>query len=116
MAITFDDASAFDPEGHCAGTTPWYSGDAMPVGSLAAFNGESTAGTWLLWASDNAGGDTGQIVDWQLITDPVVTGICIPCQEPVQGQAEAIPTLNYLGIFALIALLAGAAVFFIRRT
>ncbi len=116
MAVTFDDDSAFDPENHCSGSDPWYSGDAMPVGSLAAFNGESTAGTWLLWASDNAGGDTGQIVDWQLITDPVVSGVCIPCDESVPVQTEAIPTLGGLGILALIALLACAAVVFIRRS
>ncbi len=116
MAITFDDDSVFDPEDYCSGSDPWYSGDAMPVGSLADLNGESSAGTWLLWASDNAGGDTGQIVDWQLITDPVVSGVCIPCDEPVQVQVEAIPTLGAMGILALIALLACAALVFIRRS
>lgn len=116
MAVTFDDDSVFDPEDYCSGSDPWYSGDAMPVDSLAAFNGESTAGEWLLWASDNAGGDTGQIVDWQLITDPVISGVCEPCDESVPVQVEAIPTLGNMGLLALIALLACVALVFIRRS
>jgi hypothetical protein len=114
MDITFDDASVFDPENHCAGTTPWYTGDAMPVQALSAFNGESTAGTWELIVSDSAGGDTGTINDWALITDPVVSGACEICDfAPV--QEEAIPTLNGLGLLVLIGILAGAALVMIRR-
>lgn len=115
MDITFDDASTFDPEDHCAGTTPWYTGDAMPVQALSAFNGESTAGTWELIVSDSAGGDTGTINDWALLTDPVVAGTCEVCDSaPV--QEEAIPTLSGLGLLVLIGILAGAALVMIRRS
>ena len=115
MDITFDDASTFDPEDHCAGTTPWYTGDALPVQALSAFNGESTAGTWELIVSDSAGGDTGTVNDWSLITDPPVSGTCEICDvAPV--QEEAIPTLSGLGLFALIGILAGAALMMIRRS
>ena len=113
MIVTFDDASVFDPENHCAGTDPWYTGDAMPVQPLAAFNGESTMGTWELVVSDNAGGDTGNIEDWGLISDPPVSGICEICEGTV--QQEAIPTLNTLGILVLIGILIGVALVMIRR-
>jgi len=115
MDITFDDAATFDPEDHCAGTDPWYTGDALPVQGLSAFNGESTAGMWELIVSDSAGGDTGTINDWSLITDPAVSGTCEICDfAPV--QEEAIPTLSGLGLLVLIGILAGAALVMIRRS
>ena len=79
MNVTFDDASGFDPENHCAATNPWLVGPANPVGSLSDFNGESSAGTWTLFVSDNALGDLGTIVDWELITNPVIGGVCNVC-------------------------------------
>ena len=79
MDVTFDDASSFGLEDHCAGTSPWYGGTAAPVGSLAAFNGESAAGTWTLTASDNADADTGTLVDWELLATPAITGTCEVC-------------------------------------
>lgn len=79
MNVTFDDASGVDLETHCAATNPWYSGTAAPVGSLAAFNGESSAGTWTLQAFDGAGQDTGSIVDWELLTTPALNGTCATC-------------------------------------
>ena len=85
MGITFDDASGFDPEHHCPGTDPWYTGAAAPVQPLSAFNGESLAGTWSLIVSDLAGGDTGTLVDWQLITSPPPVDECIVC-EPDDGE------------------------------
>ena len=79
MDVTFDDASGFNPEGYCPGTTPWYVGPAMPVTPLSALNGQNSAGTWTLIVSDNASQDVGAIVDWDLITTPVLTGICNVC-------------------------------------
>jgi subtilisin-like proprotein convertase family protein len=79
MDVTFDDSSSVDLENHCEGTDPWYSGTARPVEFLSAFNGQSTAGTWTLTARDNAGGDTGTIVDWDLITTPGLSGDCEAC-------------------------------------
>jgi subtilisin-like proprotein convertase family protein len=77
MFITFDDDSTFDPQNHCAGTTPWYSGLAAPVEALAAFNGESSVGTWQLIVSDRAARHMGEVRDWQLITSsPSVCSTC----------------------------------------
>ncbi|MFN8178058.1 MAG: proprotein convertase P-domain-containing protein [bacterium] len=79
MDITFDDASGFNPETWCPGTTPWYSGPAMPVTPLSALNGQSTAGNWTLSVTDYAGGDVGSLVTWSLNTTPIVTGTCNVC-------------------------------------
>ena len=38
-----------------------------PDGALATFNGESAAGTWTLFLSDNAGADTGALDGWALV-------------------------------------------------
>lgn len=82
MDVTFDDSAAMTAaalEDHCAGADPWYNGEAQAVDLLSAFNGESTAGVWELEVTDNAGGDTGQIVDWELLTTPAVSGVCNVC-------------------------------------
>jgi subtilisin-like proprotein convertase family protein len=79
MNVTFDDASSFSLENHCQGTTPWYAGVAAPHQPLAAFNGQSSAGTWTLTVDDQAGGDTGRIVDWELITTPALSATCQAC-------------------------------------
>ncbi len=79
MNVTFDDASGFALENHCAGTNPWYNGVAAPVGALSAFNGESTQGNWVLTVSDNASIDTGVITDWELLSTPAVGGTCDVC-------------------------------------
>jgi subtilisin-like proprotein convertase family protein len=79
MDITFDDASGFNPESYCPATTPWYVGPAMPVTPLSVLNGQNSSGTWSLIVSDMAGGDTGSLLDWDLITTPVLTGICNVC-------------------------------------
>ena len=119
MDVTFDDASGFDPEPHCPGSDPWYVGDAAPVGNLSDFNGESTAGTWTLIVSDNAGQDTGTIIDWQLITDPVIGGVCNICTAgPPGGDEEPIvdvPTMDTVGFIALLLALALAGVYLMRR-
>ncbi len=79
MDVTFDDASGFDPEDHCAGTDPWYTGVTAPVASLAAFNCESMLGICTLIVSDHAGQDTGSIIDWELLSTPPPLGECTVC-------------------------------------
>ncbi len=79
MDITFDDASGFDPETHCVGTTPWYSGVAQPKQPLSAFNAQSTLGNWVLTVSDLAGQDVGSVLDWDLMTTPALAGACDAC-------------------------------------
>lgn len=121
MNVTFDDEGAMtNLEDHCAGTDPWFEGDATAVGSLSDFDGESTAGTWSLFVSDNAGADTGTIVDWELITDPAVGGACNTCNdsglapEPEVPVTE-IPTLAPFGLLLLVGGLSSAAFFLLRR-
>ncbi len=119
MDVTFDDASGFDPEQHCTGSDPWYVGDALPVGNLSDFNNMSSAGTWTLVVSDNAGADTGTIDSWELITDPPLSGTCELCTDtpgPGPGFDIAIPTLSEVGLVLMALLLAlGAAVTLRRR-
>ncbi|PWB72236.1 MAG: hypothetical protein C3F15_11575, partial [Holophagae bacterium] len=79
MNVTFDDSSGVNLQNHCAGTTPWYSGVARPYQPLSSFNGQSSAGTWTLTVSDNAVGDSGTLVDWELLTTPELSGSCETC-------------------------------------
>ncbi|HQN96353.1 MAG TPA: proprotein convertase P-domain-containing protein [Thermoanaerobaculales bacterium] len=79
MNVTFDDASSVNLQSYCAGTTPWYQGVARPYQALSAFNGQSSAGTWTLTVTDDAGWDTGTLVDWELLTIPALSGTCQAC-------------------------------------
>jgi subtilisin-like proprotein convertase family protein len=117
--VTFDDASMFDPELHCAGTTPWYTGSANPVGTLSAFNGISSAGTWTLSVNDQAGQDIGTIDDWELITTPAISGTCSLCNNSGLGQQiieRPVPALNWQGLLALAGLMAVVTVLALRRS
>jgi len=79
MNLTFDDSAGVNPENECAGTTPWLSGDVLPVDPLSAFVSESSLGTWTLSVTDAASGDTGVLVDWSLETVPRVKPACPIC-------------------------------------
>lgn len=79
MDVTFDDASSVNLQNWCNGTNPWYSGIARPAQPLSAFNGQSSAGTWTLTVSDHAAGDSGTVIDWELITTPALYGVCQSC-------------------------------------
>lgn len=94
MNVTFDDASNVNLQNHCAGTTPWYSGVARPFQPLTAFNGQSSAGTWTLTVSDHAAGDSGTLVDWELLTTPTLSGVCQTCS----GGGPAAHTYMVAGI------------------
>ncbi len=94
MDVTFDDASAFDPESYCAGFNPWYQGVARPTVPLSLFDGERSAGTWSLIAEDLAAGDVGVIANWELITTPPVGGRCVACAAcPGQEIAKTVPNV-----------------------
>jgi subtilisin-like proprotein convertase family protein len=92
MNVTFDSASSYNLETHCANTTPWYTGVAAPFASLNTLNGQGTAGTWKLIVTDLAGGDTGAVVDWELLATPAVTGVCNVCTaataSPIVSQSR----------------------------
>lgn len=60
--------AVFDDEGSsisCSGD-PAISGTISPVGSLSAFNGESTLGEWTLEIQDTANGDGGSLVAFSM--------------------------------------------------
>lgn len=113
MEVTFDDSATLDTHIHCPGTTPWLMEEAMPVGSLASLNGESSAGTWRLTVSDNAGGDLGQLVNWELILQPPVGEPPMDAEPPgFEGTVEAhnvwrrqvgVPDITWSGDVAAIA-------------
>ena len=82
------DAAACDPIG-CppTGGSVW-----LPSQSLAAFNGENTAGTWTLTAFDRAAGGTGTLDGWGLeicvpgTGCPVYTSTDVPMSIPELGE------------------------------
>ncbi len=83
MNVTFDDAASIVAETHCAGTNPWLTGPAKPFGLLSAFNGQGTAGNWILTVSDRAASDTGNLVAWELLATPAIPSACDVCEAVV---------------------------------
>lgn len=79
MNVTFDDGAAIVTETHCLGTNPWLTGPALPVSALSVLNGTDAQGVWTLTVSDLASGDTGTVVDWELIITPTPAGQCEIC-------------------------------------
>ena len=79
MNVTFSDSATLNLEPYCAGSRPWYEGEALPTQPLALFAGERSAGTWHLIAQDLASGDLGTILDWELITVPALGASCQAC-------------------------------------
>ncbi len=63
MSATFDDLGV---DLVCANSSPVITGTIKPLEALAAFNGESSLGDWILTVSDNAGDDIGTITSWNL--------------------------------------------------
>lgn len=68
-AIINDEGPDGDVEDECGAGVPsiagdFVGGDPANTSLLAAFDGETVAGTWRLTASDHAGGDTGTVVEW----------------------------------------------------
>src|SRR5262249_21768908 len=59
---TFDDEAA---TAITSGGAP-FTGRFRPVGSLAAFDGQSVLGNWTLEVIDRAGGDVGTLNNWSL--------------------------------------------------
>jgi len=72
--VTFSDGAVDPIEDECGAGIPSLDGTFTPQVPLAAFAGESLAGNWVLFVSDNPGQDTGTLNEWCLIpaTDVVV--------------------------------------------
>lgn len=62
---TFDDLAS-DPFSETGGLGTIPEGSFQSQDPLSAFAGASTAGTWTLTISDNAGGDQGALAGWSL--------------------------------------------------
>jgi subtilisin family serine protease len=63
--ITLDDESATPLETACPATD--FVGTFSPNVPLSFFDGQSISGTWTLSADDNAGGDSGSLLEWCLV-------------------------------------------------
>ncbi len=83
----FDDSA---PAAITSGTAP-FAGAFRPEGSLAAFNGKPSAGTWKLRIADVAGGDTGALFCFQLEIARRLFACCgVPGTPVVQKIGSAI--------------------------
>ena len=81
--------------------------DSAPGVSLSDFNGENGLGDWMICVGDSAAADTGDICD---------ATVNITGTPPGGGTHDiAIPTLDYVGLAALLAALGLAGVVFLRR-
>ena len=111
-ALVFDDDGAMVVEDVCNATTddPWIVDGSSwaPIGSLASINGEDGNGTWTLFISDNAAGDTGQLDDW---TVDATCGTNLP---PYVRPAP-IPAVAPLGLLFMGTALAGVGIAAVRR-
>ncbi len=63
--ITLDDESGVPVESACP--TNDFVGTFSPNVPLSFFDGQSISGTWTLSADDNAGGDSGSLLEWCLL-------------------------------------------------
>ncbi len=83
LTLTFDDAGALLPTGILASGTNHpgsYAGRTMPVPApgkylsrLGILQGINPNGAWSLYVNDATKGDSGSLVGWQLILEPVPT-------------------------------------------
>ena len=70
MDVTLSDLGDGLVEDQCEVTSPAISGVRIPNNPLAAFSGESIAGTWKITVSDAAVADTGTLDEWCLLVVP----------------------------------------------
>lgn len=68
--VIFDDNSGTPVDGVCNGSSPGISGTVSPDEMLSGFNGNELAGDWVLNVSDNAGADTGDVIEFCIL--PVI--------------------------------------------
>jgi len=73
---TLDDEAGANVEDQCNATPPAVGpGNFIPgnggAGGLNACDGQNIGGDWSLTITDNAGGDTGTLMEWCLVTTPV---------------------------------------------
>ncbi|WP_181566674.1 proprotein convertase P-domain-containing protein, partial [Aequorivita sp. CIP111184] len=64
ILATLDDAGTGAVETQCGAGVPTIDGTFTPNNPLAAFNGESTMGDWIITISDAVAGDSGTLNAW----------------------------------------------------
>ncbi|TWT40299.1 hypothetical protein RAS1_40070 [Phycisphaerae bacterium RAS1] len=98
--IVIDDEGVVGIENACADnlTSP---PNYRPNNPLSAFDGQNSAGAWVINVSDNAGADLGTLVSWSVIID---TAGVSPCARPcgLCGDSNCDGVVNILDINAFI--------------
>ena len=73
--VTLNDEGTDGPvESACNASPPAVSGNRTPNNPLSAFDTQSIGGSWRLECSDQAGQDTGTLLEWCLLPTGVVDG------------------------------------------
>ncbi|MGB0788139.1 MAG: proprotein convertase P-domain-containing protein, partial [Marinirhabdus sp.] len=95
LTFAFDDEGTGDLANCTAGTDSdaYPEASYVPSNPLAAFDGESTAGDWILTVEDTVGGDAGTFNAWGLNYSYLVPGVGITLQLDVNGEVT-IPTMD----------------------
>ena len=76
IQVTLDDQAGLSIQTDCQDDPAAFPEERYrPANPLSAFNGLSMVGDWILTVSDNAGGDTGQLLRWCL--DPTTDEVQI---------------------------------------
>ncbi|MCH9652005.1 MAG: M36 family metallopeptidase [Deltaproteobacteria bacterium] len=86
---TMDDNGASPVEDECDSGVPTINGTFSPNNPLAAFDGEDISGTWTMSVEDEAGGDTGDLVEWCLVGGGAVSGDSIFADGFESGDTSA---------------------------
>ncbi|MDO9367109.1 MAG: proprotein convertase P-domain-containing protein [Sphingopyxis sp.] len=104
LNVLFDDSAAASITTHTANndsttTAPPYQRTFRPEGSLAAFNGQASAGTWQLTICDSLNSDSGAFTrsDLYLTTVPIAPFADLSLTKTVSNAAPAAGTsINYI--------------------
>ena len=87
IIASMDDEATDPVEDECDAGVPTINGSFIPNNALSAFDGEMTAGDWILTVSDNAGGDTGTINSFGITYESIAPGMGITVFLDVNGMA-----------------------------
>ncbi|MCG8458509.1 MAG: proprotein convertase P-domain-containing protein [Holophagales bacterium] len=118
VRVTFSDSAAIDPETVCSASSsdPWVIGPVLPATALAAFDGESSQGTWTLRARDDIAGDLGTLVSWRLVHGEPLGAECVACAQQADLSLTKSCVGGSLGCTLEVANLGASAAFGIEVT
>lgn len=94
-----------DIENHCPGDgLPWLDTESFaPMDALSVFDGEDSAATWRISISDNAGGDTGALVQWCVEATTDATAVSLSDAGVATFSPTALLTLLALTLVGMTA-------------